>query len=276
MKRVPLHHLLSRRRLSTAELGFQRPEFGREKLVGTVQPYERHVFLRYGSPDTWHADVEAHEGLPRSLSMAIKARKTEIEKKTRLTIYQEGNCSDSSDGDVLIFPDMVKYRKLTDSDINKFVEEVLVKETKWNFNHPENIQNINNNNNSYIFVCSHGARDARCGFCGPVLIEKFQDELDGLGLADRVFVGHCSHIGGHKYAGNVVIFGSGFNHEAAGHWYGYVSPDEVKNLVEQHIIRGIIVEKLWRGQMGLSKEDQKRAQNLRFQLNSKANQAKQG
>jgi hypothetical protein len=28
---------------------------------------------------------------------------------------------------------------------------------------------------SYVFVCSHGSRDWRCGVCGPVLIEK-QDE----------------------------------------------------------------------------------------------------
>jgi hypothetical protein len=81
---VPLFRLLSRHRLSTSstvETAFRRPEFGQERLVGTVQPYDRHVFLHYGQSATWHSDVEAEEGLPRSLSLAIKARRGEMKKK---------------------------------------------------------------------------------------------------------------------------------------------------------------------------------------------------
>ncbi|RRT72106.1 hypothetical protein B296_00005793, partial [Ensete ventricosum] len=63
--------------------------------------------------------------------------------------------------------------------------------------------------------------------------------------------------------------------------YGYVTPDDVPILMEQHIGKGEIVDHLWRylfnfilcycehwyrGQMGLSVDEQKAAQNLRLQL----------
>ena len=65
------------------EFGFQRPEFGRQALVGTVQIYDRHVFLCYKSPDVWPSHVEAAESdrLPRLLFAALKARKGDMKKR---------------------------------------------------------------------------------------------------------------------------------------------------------------------------------------------------
>ncbi|KAK8623066.1 hypothetical protein V6N13_117960 [Hibiscus sabdariffa] len=47
------------------------------------------------------------------------------------------------------------------------------------------------------------------------------------------------------------------------HWYGYVTPDDVPTLLEWHIGKGEIIDALWRGQMGLSEEEQKKCQELR-------------
>lgn len=71
----------------------------------------------------------------------------------------------------------------------------------------------------YIFVCCHGSRDRRCGVCGPSVISKFKTEIESLGLQGKVSVSPCSHIGGHKYAGNVIIFGPNIKKEVTGHWY---------------------------------------------------------
>ncbi|XP_010942586.1 uncharacterized protein [Elaeis guineensis] len=245
------------------EFGFQRPEFGRQALVGTVQIYDRHVFLCYKSPDVWPSHVEAAESdrLPRLLFAALKARKGDMKKRTRLTICEGEDGTDSSNGDVLIFPDMIRYRKLTHFDVDTFVEEVLVKDIEWLPGLAEQLAG------SYVFICAHGSRDRRCGVCGPVLVKKFKEEIDLRGLQGQVSVSPCSHVGGHKYAGNVIIFSPNINGEVTGHWYGYVSPDDVPTLLEQHIGKGKIVDHLWRGQMGLSEEDQKNAHNLRLQLN---------
>lgn len=71
---------------------------------------------------------------------------------------------------------------------------------------------------SYIFVCAHGSRDVRCGVCGPVLIEKLNEEIDLRGLKSEISVLACSHVGGHKYAGNVIIFNPGPDGKIMGHW----------------------------------------------------------
>ena len=60
---------------------------------------------------------------------------------------------------------------------------------------------------AHLFVCTHMKRDARCGVCGPALIESIRDELKRLDIADdAVAVRGCSHTGGHKYAGNLLLF----------------------------------------------------------------------
>ncbi|KAK9269710.1 hypothetical protein L1049_001488 [Liquidambar formosana] len=198
---------------------------------------------------------------PRLLSAAVVARKGDMKKETRLTICEGHDGTETSNGDVLIFPDMIRYRRLTHFDVDTFVEEVLVKDGEWHPGTPETLKG------SYVFVCSHGTRDRRCGVCGPALVTRFREEIESHGLQGKVSVSPCSHIGGHKYAGNVIIFGSIVDGEVTGHWYGYVSPDDVPILLEQHIWKGEIVDRLWRGQMGLSEEEQKKFQELRLQLN---------
>ncbi|KAM1015270.1 hypothetical protein ACFX13_045844 [Malus domestica] len=54
----------------------------------------------------------------------------------------------------------------------------------------------------------------------------------------KVFVTACSHIGGHKYAGNLIIYSPGSDGSITGHWYGYVTPDNVPELLDQHIGKG--------------------------------------
>ncbi|KAL3508351.1 hypothetical protein ACH5RR_027752 [Cinchona calisaya] len=250
-----------------AEFGFSRPDFRQSPLVGTVEFYERHVFLCYKNPQVWPPRIEAAEfdRLPRLLSAALSARKLDMKRQIRLTICEGHDGSETSNGDVLIFPDMVRYRRLTHFDVDTFVEEVLVKDGEWLPGTPEVLRGW------YIFVCCHGTRDRRCGVCGPALVNKFNEEIELHGLQAKVSVSPCSHIGGHKYAGNVIIFGPNLCKEVTGHWYGYVTPEDVPILLEQHIRKGKIVDWLWRGQMGLKEDEQKNSQEVRLQLNGGTN-----
>ncbi|RYR57787.1 hypothetical protein Ahy_A05g023491 isoform B [Arachis hypogaea] len=52
------------------------------------------------------------------------------------------------------------------------------------------------------------------------------------------------------YAGNVIVFSPGPDEKITGHWYGYVTPNDVPALLDQHIAKGMVIQKLWRGQMG--------------------------
>ncbi|VFQ91741.1 unnamed protein product [Cuscuta campestris] len=249
-----------------AEFGFSRPDFRQSPLVGTVEFYERHVFLCYKNPQVWPPHIEATEfdRLPRLLAAVLSARRADMKRKTRLTICEGRDGTETSNGDVLIFPDMIRYRRLTHFDVDTFVEEVLVKDCVWLPGTPEALRGW------YVFVCCHGTRDRRSGYCGPPIVNRFKEEIESRGLKGKVSVSPCSHIGGHNYAGNCIIFGPSGSKDVSGHWYGYVSPDDVPTLLEHHIGKGELVDFMWRGQMGLSEDDQEKSQRLRLQVNGKS------
>ena len=68
-------------------------------------------------------------------------------------------------------------------------------------------------------------------------------------------VGLISHIGGHKFAGNVIIYippgkgddGEKHGLEGCGIWYGRVEPRHVEGIVEETIQKGRVIESLFRG-----------------------------
>ncbi len=82
-------------------------------------------------------------------------------------------------------------------------------------------------NEILVLICGHGGRDIRCGTLGPMLQQEFERKLerqnipilrdppvaeaveintDVEGYSPTARVGLISHIGGHKWAGNVIIY----------------------------------------------------------------------
>lgn len=133
-----------------------------------------------------------------------------------------------------------------------------------------------------VLICGHGGRDVRCGITGPILRDQFESTLPDKGL--RVLkgpvqiahgeerarlpgpageeagmisrVGLISHIGGHKFAGNVIIYlppgmktADGQKHplEGCGIWYGRVEPKHVEGIVQETVLGGRVIEDLFRG-----------------------------
>ncbi|KAJ9617729.1 hypothetical protein H2204_013482 [Knufia peltigerae] len=161
-----------------------------------------------------------------------------------------------------------------------------------------------------ILICSHGQRDHRCGVLGPLLHDEFARYIScrdpifegGMGVKLEavkgafvssslsssaststssssstniqkvpVNIGMISHVGGHKWAGNVIIYvppgarqflyspGAAdavavppIRHPLAGEgiWYGRVEPKHVEGIIEQTLLRGNVIRDLFRG--GLS------------------------
>ncbi|GKD63800.1 probable amino acid permease 7 isoform X1 [Tanacetum coccineum] len=99
---------------------------------------------------------------------------------------------------------------LKESNVHSFVEDVFVNGKPWASGTEEKVAA------SYVFVCAHNSRDKRCGVCGPPLIEKFNEEIGVRGLKDQVFVSACSHVGGHKYSGNLTIYSAAQDEKVSG------------------------------------------------------------
>ncbi|KAG9200661.1 hypothetical protein G6514_006840 [Epicoccum nigrum] len=116
-----------------------------------------------------------------------------------------------------------------------------------------------------ILICGHGGRDARCGAMGPVLQRQFEEVLARSGT--EALVAQISHIGGHKYAGNVIVYlppgwgggsesesesesgseGEGGRLAGCGIWYGRVGPEQVEGVVAETVLKGRVVGELLRG-----------------------------
>ncbi|EMD40810.1 hypothetical protein CERSUDRAFT_62787 [Gelatoporia subvermispora B] len=65
----------------------------------------------------------------------------------------------------------------------------------------------------------------------------------------RALIVRVSHIGGHKFAGNVIIN----TPQGVSVWYGRVTPHEVPSIVKETIIGGKVLPALLRGGLNLSK-----------------------
>lgn len=96
-----------------------------------------------------------------------------------------------------------------------------------------------------ILVCVHAARDNRCGRAGPQILEELRNQLfERSTSSNSITVAGSSHIGGHKYAGVLVVYPSG-------DWYGLISKRNVGELLD-HIIAGTKYLKGWRGNESLN------------------------
>lgn len=210
-------------------------------LPGSVKFYERHLFVCTGRTD-WPERIESDGGFLQTLAETMAGYALDMPLKVKMTACDDPGliAEGSRDGyDILVFPDMVRYVGVKTADLETFVIDQLVSnQISTRLQH----QPLTG---QHVFVCVHGRRDERCGQCGPPLFDRLQAELVKRDLSGDVTIHQTSHVGGHVYAGNVLVY-------PGGDWYGYVTPENVSDLIEQHLVQGIIVRDLWRGRMGLA------------------------
>lgn len=205
-------------------------------LPGTVKYYERHLFVCTGQAD-WPERVELGGGFLQALAEMIGLYAAEMPLKVKMTACDDPGLTDTG-YDILVFPDMVRYVGVRTADLETLVRDHLVgNQISDRLRHRPLAGH-------HVFVCVHGRRDERCGQCGPPLVQRLETELSKRELTGSVTVHRTSHVGGHAFAGNVLIYPSG-------DWYGYVTPQDIPRLVEDHLVGGVIFKDLWRGRMGV-------------------------
>jgi (2Fe-2S) ferredoxin len=149
-----------------------------------------------------------------------------------------------------------------------FIRTFLLPESLSALFEPASAFQISRVTHPIILICSHGTRDARCGVLGPLLAAEFRRQLAQAGIVPTdeashesgsavASVGMVSHVGGHKWAGNVIVYlppegvGMGKNALAGkGVWYGRVEPRHVEGIVRETVLGGKLIEELSRGVRG--------------------------
>ncbi|KAJ3085109.1 hypothetical protein HK102_000316 [Quaeritorhiza haematococci] len=255
-------------------------------LSGSIKPYARHIFVNVSSGknrsgggwNLWpsHIDDDIPEGsVVQVILKTLESVKNDIPYRTVATICERGlqggapgpaeesasaesEESDSGQADrnravsifsgvdeveLIVFPEKIRYPRITATSAEAVVRSILLSASPAvDPSAPSLAQSLPLELTAYVFICAHKKRDKRCGVAGPMLISEFEKVLKDMGLDKRVRVFACSHTGGHKFAGNVIIYPSG-------HWYGRVRTCHVKPIIEETILKGVVIEELWRGRI---------------------------
>ncbi len=81
-----------------------------------------------------------------------------------------------------------------------------------------------------FLVCTHGKHDRCCALHGRPLYDVLLDQ------AGESWVWQASHVGGDRFAGNVIVLPEGL-------YYGRVSPEEAWTLLDEHLAGRIYLER---------------------------------
>lgn len=102
--------------------------------------------------------------------------------------------------------------------------------------------------NSWLLICGHYQRDQRCGVVAQDLISEIQSK----GLCQERNIALISHIGGHRYAGNMIFYNYVGSSKITQKslvdclWFGKIVPPNFPLLLK-NLDTGLIPNELFRG-----------------------------
>jgi (2Fe-2S) ferredoxin len=211
-------------------------------LYNTFKPYRHHIIIPGGTGETWADHIEEHDGPVKSIQSITQESK---QGRIMVTGYET---TEPNPGyfvfpqGLQLFPQSTQLEALAswvveNSDSTPPTDHALI------------------DSKAIVFVCNHKKRDKRCGVAGPMLIDQFNKELEEAKLSSSVKVYGISHIGGHKFAGNIIIYRKDDRNVFVGDWYGRVKTCHVSTIIEECIKNGKVIQELWRGQMNADPND---------------------
>ncbi|KAH9844197.1 Sucrase/ferredoxin-like-domain-containing protein [Rhodofomes roseus] len=211
-------------------------------------------------------------------------KSTETSKVTILNGSHRTVSDDATHETVLVFP---QYKVVADVESSADGAKKLLHSLK-NAKESEGLKTYVLPYASVVMLCSHKRRDNRCAIAAPKLEHTFTAALEREGWevhtqvedpslsgppleefagseeelnaeiekrlkasaeSKRVLVIRNSHMGGHKFAGNVIIN----TPQGACVWYGRVTPHEVDAIVKETVMGGKVLPPLLRGGLNISR-----------------------
>ncbi|KAI5953261.1 hypothetical protein KGF54_002632 [Candida jiufengensis] len=236
-----------------------------EPLWHSTKPFGLHLNISTGKTD-WPHDAT---GLKGTLSNKIANWASEKSGKTsigniKVTCSSLGNDElliddeyiQQKKGDVLILPYFLWIKGIYIDEVDEIFNKLLnIIDENNLYNKQTNQQQelkfetikqqiptiIEDENKAYVLFCSHKTRDKRCGITAPIMKKEMDLYLREVGLyrdfgdltPGGVKIAFINHIGGHKFAANVIIY---LKNTGQNIWLGLCKPNNVKPIVDQCII----------------------------------------
>jgi hypothetical protein len=162
----------------------------RNELPGTAAPHRFYILLHTPNPPTEYA--------PRISSKVQRALQLKVLKLGGLVNFSWSAEQDvrSNAGEVIEYAatafslsGRLDIPSLSLSNMDEVVEQLK--------SHAVMPSGAQTSDDVYLYVCTHGARDCRCGDRGGIVVRALRDEVEKRNLK-QVKVGEVGHIGGHK------------------------------------------------------------------------------
>ncbi|TCD63315.1 hypothetical protein EIP91_005696 [Steccherinum ochraceum] len=250
--------------MSSAPSGPATP--GEESLAGTIVSHNSYVLLHSRVPPTefpgkvpsrlqrtlqlhasqWGGVVNFSWSPDQAVHSSTRDAEWEYDQETyRLTAFSR-------------FQGLLEIPEVSSSNLEEVQERLRVHGSPADAAHPASGDPADPNR-IHIYVCTHRKRDCRCGDSGVPVYEAFRSEVAKRQLESRVRVGTVGHVGGHKWAANMLVFPSG---DWLGNLRDHHVPQVLDAILAQHeeyadyVHAPPLVPHNWRGRMGLSKDQQ--------------------
>ncbi|KAJ2164206.1 hypothetical protein GGF45_006198, partial [Coemansia sp. RSA 551] len=199
--------------------------------VGTVSPHRHHLVVCNSSPEKWPSRIEGMSETVTALARgSIRLPGRAMVTMSDFAPLNSNVCGCASQNakddkfqliDVAVFPLGLVAKQLDVAGVNKLLEWLSydILPTSWTPTHanlpqPEFDHSwLELTQNRHIFVCTHGSRDYLCGLHGGKLLNDLRSLIEQRNLQKHIGAWATSHIGGHKYAANAIVY-------PRGDWYG--------------------------------------------------------
>jgi hypothetical protein len=202
-----------------------------EPLAGSAGAATDWIGIAWPKP-RWHHDIALlSEGLPADLGELESAAK-QRGRKLAVRVFQRHAQASTEATELVLWGRAGGWS----------VEDVPIREAAaWIVRHLDgqvlpHAQPLGNE----LFVCTDGKHDPCCARLGRPLYDSLRQAIERTGAPVRV--AECSHLGGHRFAANVLTL-------PAGVLYGRVEAGEAERLLGA-VQRGEVVVPRFRGRLG--------------------------
>ncbi|KAH7342932.1 Sucrase/ferredoxin-like-domain-containing protein [Rhexocercosporidium sp. MPI-PUGE-AT-0058] len=233
-----------------------------DKLYGHVNGWSTHVLVATGKTD-WVRDVADEKG---SLMEAIE-KKADVKISNGKLMLSASNIPTPTHSPdyaepttVLLLPAFMIIENVTPTSVNTLISEYINKApTNMTPLGPvsipaslpdtlptaEQLTSRPSPHRALILLCSQKTRDARCGQSAPLLRKELERHLRVCGLyrdldderPGGVGIYFISHVGGHKYSANVMVYRKanafGLDNVERGKLAGEVCPPPSKGMPDE-------------------------------------------
>ncbi|KAE8382893.1 Sucrase/ferredoxin-like-domain-containing protein [Aspergillus bertholletiae] len=218
-------------------------------LYGHIKEFHTHVLVATGKSD-WTERVENEKGslmeaFDRSSNQSKHGRMMVSASNLSNPIHETNGDHQATQGTtVLLLPSFTFVDSVTTGDVRHLVDSFI--DAPKGQPVASQLPSRPCPYDYVVLLCSHRRRDARCGITAPLIKKELERHLRPHGLyrdADDerpggVGIFFVSHVGGHKFAANVLIYRKQAEQMI---WLARVKPEHCEGVVNYTILQGKVV-----------------------------------